>query len=611
MQQHPDPIRTRRTQPALPGVDLPTAPIAVVQGRPYTPVPPTRNMRIRNGIGPILFQLCLLAVLLEMIFVALYPLFAHVLFPHTTSDPLQHALLTLLPWLPQLYWSSTLPALPQLLTQSSWPSGGIAGNSNLQLLLLSLACLCVLLATIIGSRATQTRPSGTHGRVLFWTILLCTALFGVTLLVAPFGLNVFTQDTLLYGLYGRMLVFYHVNPYVIAPLHVSALSRHDPLLTMLDPKLTDHVAPYGPVWLDFTLLVTMLTRGTITNMLLGFRIVGLVAHLVNVGLVWVILTKLKPETRVAATLLYAWNPFVLLFSIPLMHLDVVMVMLLLLAVLFYQRNSLTLSWVFVLLASLMNLFCLLLLPIFFRFMIRESRILRSGGRVFLWISTIGISVLVVALAYAPYWQFWGLDGFLGNIHSTFLQDTAINSLDAALLHLPVQLPAPVQWIVTEHHWSALALGIAGLFILFGVWLADTLELALVFNTWVLLILVILLPVFWPISLLAPLALALCSTNRHTIIVAVLLSFCSFFGYYYWQWPSPWLGQGLVTIGVPLLLWGWVLFFTSTWQMTHANEPERPEQEPRLRRGARGMLSVPSFSRPPRPSNPSRSGRTRY
>lgn len=611
MQQHPDPIHTRRTQPALPGVNLPTAPIAVVQGRLYTPIPPTRNLRTSKGIVSILFQVCLLAVVLEIIFLALYPLFAHALFPSTANDPVQHALLTLLPWLPRLYWSNALPAVPQLLAQSSWPGGGIAGNSNLQLLLLSLACLCVLLTTIIGNRAAQARLSSTHGRALFWTILLCTGLFGVTLLVAPFGLNVFTQDTLLYGLYGRMLVFYHVNPYVIAPLHSPALSQHDPLLTVLDPKLTGNVAPYGPVWLDFTLLVTMLTRGTITNVLLGFRMVGLIAHLVNVGLIWVILTRLKPETRVAATLLYAWNPFVLLFSIPLMHFDVVMVMLLLLAVLFYQRNSLTLSWVFVLLASLVNLFCLLLLPIFFRFMIRESRILRSGGRVFLWISTIGISVLVVALAYAPYWQLWGIGGLLSNIHHTFLQDTAVNSLDAALLHLPIQLPTPIQWIVAEHHWSAFSLAIVGLFILFGVWLADTLELALAFNTWVLLILIILLPASWPVSLLAPLALALCSANRRTIIVAVLLSFCTFFGYYYWQWSLPWLGQGLVTIGVPLLLWGWVLFFTSTWQMTHANEPEQPEKEQRFRRSTRGSQSIPSFSRPPRPSNPSRPGRTRY
>src|SRR5260221_10255844 len=109
MQQHPDSTHTQRTQPALPGITLPTSPIAVVQGRPYTPVPPARNMRTSRVIGPILFQLCLLALLLEIIFLALYPLFAHVLFPRTTSDPLQHALFALLPWLPQLYWSSALP----------------------------------------------------------------------------------------------------------------------------------------------------------------------------------------------------------------------------------------------------------------------------------------------------------------------------------------------------------------------------------------------------------------------------------------------------------------------------------------------------------------------
>src|SRR5260221_6378441 len=99
--------------------------------------------------------------------------------------------------------------------------------------------------------------------------------------------------------------------------------------------------------------------------MIGLRLVGLVAHLANAALIWVILAKLKPEIRISGTLMYAWNPLVLLVGVSEMHYEIVVVFLVLLAVLFCQRNPLLPGWSCLLLAALMSLPAVVVLPSFF------------------------------------------------------------------------------------------------------------------------------------------------------------------------------------------------------------------------------------------------------
>ena len=114
----------------------------------------------------------------------------------------------------------------------------------------------------------------------------------------------------------------------------------------------------------------------------------------------------------------------------------------------------------------------------------------------------------------------------------------------------------------------LAAVVVGILLLMGFWLADTLELVLFFDSWIFLILFILSPVNWPWYMLLPLALAIISASRPTILLVVLLTMGATLEYYFWLWPQPWGGQALVTVGLPVLVWGWTLFFTSTWRMAH-------------------------------------------
>jgi hypothetical protein len=237
---------------------------------------------------------------------------------------------------------------------------------------------------------------------------------------------------------------------------------------------------------------------------------------------------------------------------------------------------------------------LLLLPLFFCLLLKEARTLSSGRRAFWWLSVAGESVLVILLAYAPYWSGWGLAGLFTSMQHVFLQDNAVNSLDAALINLPVTLPPVFAWLIVPHHWTIIAVAIVGSLLLLGCWLADTVELVVLFSSWVSLALLALMPTYWPWYALVPLALSLCSVGGRTILLAMLLTAGALLSCYFWLFQPSWPGVALVTIGLPVLAWGWILFFSTTWEMTRSREPiSEPAQGAKpSRRG----LSRPSWPR---------------
>jgi len=240
---------------------------------------------------------------------------------------------------------------------------------------------------------------------------------------------------------------------------------------------------------------------------------------------------------------------------------------------------------------LTNLFCLLLIPFFLRLLAKDARALSSGRRALWWLLLIVISALLLFLAYVPYWSNWGIIGLGSSLQHTLLQDSAVNSLDAALRNLPVKLPLFVAWLAMPHHWTLFAAITVACFLLLGLWLSDSVEFLLLFNSLIFLSLLLLLPTYWPWYMLIPLALALCSLSRRTILLAALLTGGACLSYYFWLWQPVWPAQGLLAIGLPFLAWGWTLFFLSTREMFYANSTNTTQQPSRPRRGLSG------FSRP--------------
>ena len=569
-------LRGRRTQPALPGVTLPTAPIVVQSQRNAAlPQPPVKK-RPRYARRAA-FKLLGLGVLLAVVYLAMYPLLAR------GNGAVEQALSGVFPWLPRLFWTSWASFIVKGLNHISVFNLETGGYANLLLVLFALAFVLVLIAARVGGRVARERLSANGGRLLLWTIFTLTGMMGIVFVFAPAAMS---RDLFLYGAYGRMVTVYHVNPYV-----VSLAAYPTQLLSAFVPKGGMGVAPYGPLWIDLTLPVVIIARESVANIMIGFRLVGLIAHLANAALIWVILAKLKPEMRISGTLVYAWNPLVLLVGVSEMHYEIVVVFFVLLAVLFCQRNSLLPGWICLLLAALINILAVLLLPLFFRLIWKEARVMRSWRRFLWWLALIALSGAIVVLAYAPYWREGGLAGIASSMQQGFLQDSAVNSLDAAVIGLPMGFPPFLSWIFLPHHWMILVAVIVGCLVLLGTWLADTLEFVLLFSSWIFLALVVLLAVNWPWYMLLPLALAISSGSRRTMLLALLLTIGAALEYYFWLLHPVWPGQGLMTIGLPLLIWGWMLFFTSTWHMTRSDDSAQSPDEP---------TQGPSFSRPSRP-----------
>ncbi|MBO0778757.1 MAG: hypothetical protein J2P37_08005, partial [Ktedonobacteraceae bacterium] len=470
------------------------------------------------------------------------------------------ALLSWLSWLPMIYWTNIFPQLVELLRQVPWLDPAGLGRANLQLLLLLVASALMLLMVSIGSWLGRKRLRRFHQGLLFLVMLVFTAGFAVTFCVAPAGVNVLVQNALAPGGAGQ-----------------------------------------GPLWIDLNQMITLLAGESVVDVLLGFRLVGVLVHVVNTVLIWLIVGRTRPEARLSTTLLYAWNPLVLLLVVLAPNLGIVALCLLLLAALCYQRDRLMLSWVFVVLAALIYLQFVFFLPLMLHIIMRKTRMRRAGRRALWWLGFWIISLLVVALAYLPYWQDGSINTQLTSLRQVFWPDQVANSLASALLNLPLSLPPQVAWLVDGHYWVLAALVLVGLFFLLALWLADTLELVLLCGCWILLLLLIFMPVYWPWFVLVPLVLGLCAESQSTKLLVVFLTLGALLDYYFWQWPRVWTGQALVAVWLPLLLWGWALFFASTWRMARARAEAAASVAP-----AKGISRPPWF--PWGSSRPGRLGR---
>ena len=164
-------------------------------------------------------------------------------------------------------------------------------------------------------------------QALMWTAVV---LAGAMLICTPFLLS---HDLFVYADYGHTLLTYHTNLYFTPPLAISHSS-----ITQLD-DWTFSVAAYGPLWLGFSTLVALPGGDHPLRYILGFRVLGLLAHIVNIWLVMRILRESgrAPRTVMLGTLLYALNPLTLIESALGAHNDTEMITFLLLGTLLCLR----------------------------------------------------------------------------------------------------------------------------------------------------------------------------------------------------------------------------------------------------------------------------------
>ncbi len=186
--------------------------------------------------------------------------------------------------------------------------------------------LCALFIRRQGAKTENDKPYHQALR-LIWIATIAAGLIYVFTPAMP------SHDILVYASYSRLMAIYHANPYFI-PL---SAYPHDPFNTL--NYWASAVAAYGPVWLAICSLWGFVLGPQPLGYVLAFRLLALAAHLLNTWLVTKTLRTSGQSSRVVTlgTLLYAWNPLVLLESSLGGHNDVFMVTFLLLGILLSVR----------------------------------------------------------------------------------------------------------------------------------------------------------------------------------------------------------------------------------------------------------------------------------
>ena len=252
-----------------------------------------------------------------------------------------------------------------------------------------------LLAIVL---VVQRRPDA--GQKWLYLLLGGALLFGITLLFQP---RLFSDDVFTYIFSGRILTVYGANPLNTVPNQYSA----DPYLVWV---LSGRNAPniYGPLWICVSALLAGLSNIPVISLLL-FKGLALLAHLVSCVLIWSILGEIAPARRVLGTLLYAWNPLVVIELAGSGHNEGFLLVLLLLATWLYihyvrtSRRWLFLSMLIVFgLAISTNLLTLLLVPLYLWFDMRTERSVARAT----WGFCIRLALLVVpeVLITLPFWR---------------------------------------------------------------------------------------------------------------------------------------------------------------------------------------------------------------
>jgi hypothetical protein len=255
-----------------------------------TPIPSTSTNLDRETTPPvanrpiIFYALAFLACILVSI-APLYRLVPEPMMRLPTNDLL-------------MIWGSWLPTDLHLTTD---PRGShFATNTIFVLSLWGLAFVVYGLAAWFIHR----QPEQGNYKYITRFIWLVTIITGCIFVITPALLS---HDIFAYTAYGRILAYYHSNPYFVP---FSAFPK-DAFTPYDDWK--NIPSAYGPIWEFISGLVVRPIGNHLDRAIIIYRLLAFVPHLLNTLLIALILRKMGQSSRIVTlgTLLYAWNPLVL------------------------------------------------------------------------------------------------------------------------------------------------------------------------------------------------------------------------------------------------------------------------------------------------------------
>jgi alpha-1,6-mannosyltransferase len=305
---------------------------------------------------------------------------------------------------PWLLWPARAVFGPTMVNASLTPSRGWPALALFATLLVGASCAWSL--AVWQARDLTPQPPLLRGereaKWGLWVALGGAAVMGLTLALLP---SLPSDDVFSYILYGRISAVHNANPLIATP----ADFPNDPFLSLVYWQTTRSV--YGPVWLGLSDVVTRLAQalgGSLAVYVALFKLVGLLAHLANVALVWAILGRigqLTPGRRLAGTLFYAWSPLCLLEFSASAHNDAVMLTFLLLGIYALTRGWEVAGLALIGLAIATKLTPVALLPLFGSYVAWRERAAGATwarvARELAW--RAGVVALTLIVTVAPLW----------------------------------------------------------------------------------------------------------------------------------------------------------------------------------------------------------------
>lgn len=401
---------------------------------------------------------------------------------------------------------------------------------------------------------TGPRSNYTFALRLIWLTIIVS---GCIYLFTPASLS---DDVYGYASYGRLLSVHHANPYVISP---SAFPQ-DPTYPLIYWK--DAFAPYGPVWIVLSAVVGLISGPDRLEYLIAFRLIAFAAHLLNIWLVNATLRTMGRPSRTVAlgTLLYAWNPLVLLESSAGGHNDVFMLTFILLGLLLSARaerkgatrlrDSIPALVAFTL-AGLVKLtaFPILAFPILKLCWniykataptTRTGSIHRWGIALLAGLLASMVSIAFALVCYAPFWLGHSIQQIVFSFSSQPTENFSFNSFLAAISvwQRAHGLPAFLALFNSRHTWNVITVAALALSVGLGaiwLWRAPTTRTVALAALATLAAFLLVTPWFtdWYVTCLVGLAavslpVARDRLGRSLFVLALTFSASAFLTYYY-------------------------------------------------------------------------------
>ncbi len=212
---------------------------------------------------------------------------------------------------------------------------------------------------------------------------------------------------------GRITGVHRDNPYVQTPNQYPG----DPFMEYASWK--DKTAAYGPVWEVLSGFISRLAGDQLWPNVIIHKALALVSYFACVVIIAAILQHIAPKRALAGTLLFAWNPLILLEGVANGHNDLLMMALILGALwalsktegatdkspsrdrirrLSYGALGVVLLW----LAVLIKFVPALLLPLFLLYLLAKER--TWGDRVTMGLFMLALIGLLTFQYYRIFWQ---------------------------------------------------------------------------------------------------------------------------------------------------------------------------------------------------------------